>query len=380
MDNNVEKTSELIEGANEVVAFDSGITSGKMFKGTKELFKALELGKGNEQERFKALVEGYKEMLEYARTVVKVESPISFDISNKTSDVYKAIDAFVKGIEADVSQYVSNSIIAKTEGAETEFNQLHNGFMRYLEDVEMKQKELDKECTEKNAELEYLKTTVETLKNTLEQAQEKEKESTSKAVKLEDKNEKLESENKKLNHNLENTKSMKLSVDEKNYRLKQDKEELSKELTSKKEEIEFLAIKIDRMKEEVSTNTALLAEVKVKNETLIEENKELISLKEQVLELKASNELLKKESGDVKAIKIRNVELEGTVKALESQKSIIETTLTTINSTMNAVVESKMNAEERAMKAEKEVAEIQVENKKMQDEIERLKEELNKDK
>ena len=63
--------------------------------------------------------------------------------------------------------------------------------------------------------------------------------------------------------------------------------------------------------------------------------KDIFEKTELVSKLEKRNELLESDLKELNVLKTKNVELEGTVKALESQSKLLETTLNAINTTIS---------------------------------------------
>lgn len=395
IDNTIENIEDVaVETVEKVVKADK-ITSAKMLQSTKDIIDTFNL-EGNQQERLDTLVKEYKRLSEEAQKVAK-EEVTQLDLSGEFATISKELDIFVKSIEQKINTYMDDTVATNVSNTEKEFKKTHNEFMRYLDEIREVAVTSENKLDDKNKEIEELVSKINELTDTVNSLK-KDKEELIKENKdlitgievkevmvQKERKEKYKSEdaldaktralaNEKLKHS--NTQDELNDLKSANFDLKASKKELKADNKRLEEENTNLQAKNKEL--EVS-----LAEINSKYISIEEENKQMQDIKkdifgktELIAQLEKRNELLENNLKELNVLKAKNVELEGTVKALESQSRLLETTLNTINATISSITDAKVVAEEKSTKLETENTRLADENSKLLKELEDLKKQL----
>lgn len=209
---------------------------------------------------------------------------------------------------------MNDTVVVNVSNIEKDFRIVHDEFMRYLRYVKELAVSSQIESEEKDIKIEELVSKVNEPNDTVKQLKENNDELIKGNERLEIgyksifiKNNDLQEDVKHANAKYEREKSLRNIGSEANYKLKNKELEVSfAELTTKKSSLEEENKKMHNIKKEVAEKTEL------------------------VTQLEKRNQLLKTELEELSTLKIRNIELEGTVKVLEAQSKLLENTLSAI--------------------------------------------------
>lgn len=395
IDNTIENIEDVaVETVEEVVKVDK-ITSAKMLQSTKDIIDTFNL-KGNQQEKLDTLVKEYKKLLEQAEGTAKTEI-VGLDLSGDFKNFAKELDIFVKTMEQKVNVYMNDTVATNVSNTEKEFKIMHNEFIKYLEETQKVAVASETELEANKQKVAELTSKIDELTNTVEKYKSENKELTDRYVKLDKECTRLANKNADLldsvasySSKYENEKSSKNAQIENNNTLKNEIRDLKEAVKSYKEEIADNNSLLETISSKKSDLEVENEKLRVSNASLIEKNtqleednmkmndtkKDIFEKVELVSQLEKRNELLSNELKEFNALKAKNVELEGTIKALESQSKLLETTLNTINTTISSIADAKVVAEEKSSKLEIENTRLADENSKLLKELEDLKKQL----